>query len=126
MDDRQGIPVMVHDPADRQRQRRHRGRDPDFGWLEKRLRALDFRLILCTRSAGSFEAARARRLKVSGNPSQYDDLGGFIGEQELFRELASSSRLERLELDLSDDDVAAAADRVADWLEATGGLYADY
>ena len=29
-----------------------------------------------------------------------------------------------LELDVSDNDVAAAADRVADWLEITGGLYA--
>jgi hypothetical protein len=27
-----------------------------------------------------------------------------------------------LELDVSDDDVAGAADRVADWLAATGGL----
>ena len=38
---------------------------------------------LCTRSPDSFAAARAKRLKVSGNPSQYDDLGVFVREQEL-------------------------------------------
>ncbi len=27
-----------------------------------------------------------------------------------------------LDLDVSDDDVQAAADRIADWLEETGGL----
>ena len=106
-------------------QRQHNGRDPEVGWLEERLRALDFRLILCTRTPESFEAARARRLEVSGNPSQYDDLGLFIEEQELLRELTAGSALESLELDVSDDDVAGAADRVADWLEATGGLTSD-
>ncbi len=30
-----------------------------------------------------------------------------------------------LEVDVSDDDVAAAADRVCDWLEATGGMTLD-
>ncbi len=100
----------------------HRGREPDLDWLEERLHAIGFRLVLCTRTAESFEAARARRLEVSGNPSQYDDLEVFVREQESFREMAAASRLERLELDVSDDDVAAAADRVADWLEATGGL----
>jgi hypothetical protein len=29
-----------------------------------------------------------------------------------------------LELDVSDNDVNKAADKVADWLEETGGLYA--
>ena len=106
-------------------QRRHRGHDPELGWLEERLQALGFRLVLCARDAASFAAARARRLEVSGNPSQYDDLEVFVGEQELFRELAASSRLERLELDVSDDDVPAAADRIADWLAATGGLTSD-
>lgn len=103
-------------------QRQHQGRDPDLGWLEERLQALDFRVVLCTRQAASFEAARARRLEVSGNPSQYDDLSVFIDEQDLFRELAERSSLKVLELDVSDDDVSVAAERVADWLEATGGL----
>jgi hypothetical protein len=46
------------------------GRDYDFRRLEERLNALGFHLVLCTRSPASFEAARAERLKVSGNPSQ--------------------------------------------------------
>ena len=44
-------------------------------------------------------------------------------EQELLRRLARKSRLPVLELDLSDYDLPRAADRVADWLEATGGLH---
>src|SRR4030042_6763677 len=49
------------------------GKDYDFGWLEERLKALGFRLVFCTRTPDSFEQARAERIKVSGNPSQYDD-----------------------------------------------------
>jgi hypothetical protein len=45
-----------------------------------------------------------------------------VREQERFRAAAVASCRERLELDVSDDDAAAAADRIADWLEATGGL----
>jgi hypothetical protein len=60
---------------------------------------------------------------VSGNPSQYDDLDAFRREQDLFARLAAESVLPRLELDVSDNSVASAADRVADWLEETGGLY---
>ncbi|MBI5067646.1 MAG: hypothetical protein HZB56_05350 [Deltaproteobacteria bacterium] len=101
-------------------------RDPDFRWLEERLRPLGFRHVLCWRRPETFEAARAERLKVSGNPSQYDDLGPFLREQELFRSLVRESSLPWLELDVSDGDVAGAADRVADWLEATGGLYAPW
>ncbi|MBP7829842.1 MAG: hypothetical protein KA248_07985 [Kiritimatiellae bacterium] len=104
-------------------QLQERGKDYDFRWLEERLLPLGFRLVLCTRSPESFEAARSERLKVSGKPSQYDDLSVFVREQELLRRLASESILPRLELDVSDSRVPAACDRVADWLEATGGLY---
>jgi hypothetical protein len=97
-------------------------RDPDFGWLEARLAALDFRVVLCQRPEDTFAAARERRLEVSGNPSQYDDLSVFVREQALLDRLADDSRLRVLRLDVSDGDVAAAADTVADWLEATGGL----
>ncbi len=103
-----------------------RGNDPDFGWLETRLAAVGFRLVLLTRSPDSFAAARARRLEVSGNPSQYDDLGRFVREQEIFNRLADSSILPILRLDISDNDVPRAADAVADWMEQTGALYADY
>lgn len=100
-----------------------RGRDYDFGWLERRLLPLNFRLVFCVRSPGSFAAARGERLKVSGNPAQYDDLEVFIREQELMRKLVSESLLPCLTLDVSDNDVGAAVGRVADWMEQTGGLY---
>ncbi|HET6314615.1 MAG TPA: hypothetical protein VFH60_12340 [Chloroflexia bacterium] len=100
------------------------GKDYEFHWLEERLHALGFHIVLCTRMPESFHQAREERLKVSGNPSQYDDLGKFIAEQELMRRLAGESLLPVLELDVSDSDVPRAADRVADWLESTGGLYA--
>ncbi len=99
-------------------------KDHDFGWLEQRLAALGFHLVFVTRTPESFEAARAERLKVSGNPSQYDDLQVFIREQELFRRLVGESILPTLELDISDGDVDGAADRIADWMTETGGLWA--
>jgi len=100
------------------------GKDYDFRWLEERLEPLGFRIVLCTRAPESFEAARAERLKVSGNPSQYDDLGVFIREQELMRKLAGESMLPVFELDITDSDVPRAADKIADWLAETGGLWA--
>lgn len=101
-----------------------RGVDYPFHWLEPRLHALGFHLVFVTRSPASFEAARAERLKVSGNPSQYDDLNVFVQEQELLRKLVSDSCLPTLELDISDDDILGAAERIADWLDETGGLWA--
>jgi len=113
--DRFHISTIVH-------QRRAHGREFDFRWLEERLLPLGFRLILCTRSPESFAQARAERLKVSGNPGQYDDLTPFIAEQDEMRFEVGRSLLPSFELDVSDDDIAGAADRVATWLEATGGL----
>ena len=98
-------------------------KDYDFRWLEERLAALGFRLVLLTRTPESFAAARAERLKVSGNPSQYDSLQIFIEEQELMRRLAGESILPCLELDISDSNVPRAVERIADWMESTGGLY---
>jgi len=95
----------------------------DFRWLEERLLPLNFRIVFCTRWPESFEAARKERLKVSGNPSQYNDLTPFIREQELMRELIAKSMLPSLILDVSDSNIPAAVERVADWLEQTGGLY---
>lgn len=60
------------------------GKEYDFRWLEERLNALGFRLVFCTRTPQSFEAARTERLKVSGNPKQYDDLSLFLKEQVPF------------------------------------------
>ncbi len=98
-------------------------KDYDFHWLEDRLLALNFRLVFCTRTPQSFAAAREERLKVSGNPGQYDDLAVFVREQELMRELVGRSMLPCLTLDVSNDDIAGAIERIADWLEASGGLY---
>ncbi|HEX9654480.1 MAG TPA: hypothetical protein VGA99_12280 [bacterium] len=103
-----------------------RDKQYDFRALEERLAAIGFRLIFCTRTPESFAAARAERLKVSGKPDQYDDLEIFIREQELMRKLITRSILPTLELDVSDNDVKKAADKIADWLEETGGLWAYY
>jgi hypothetical protein len=100
------------------------GQDYDFRWLEERLNALGFRLVFCTRTPESFKAARAERLKVSGNPSQYNDLQQFVHEQELMRRLVNESSLPKLELDVSDNNIAGAVERIADWMEQTGGLWA--
>jgi hypothetical protein len=54
------------------------GTDYDFLWLEQRLSALGFHLVFCTRMDESFEAARTLRVRVSGNPGQYDHLQLFI------------------------------------------------
>jgi thymidylate kinase len=99
------------------------GKGYDFHWLEERLLPLNFRIVFCTRSPESFEATRAERLKVSGNPAQYKDLTPFIHEQERMRELVAKSILPSLTLDISDNNIPAAVERVADWLEASGGLY---
>jgi hypothetical protein len=100
------------------------GKVYDFNWLEERLNALGFRLVFCTRTPQSFDAARTARLKVTGNPKQYDDLSLIIREQELLRSLMAESILPKLELDISDDNVPRAADSIADWMESTGGLWA--
>ena len=99
------------------------GKDYDFRWLEERLAALGFHLVFCTRTPESFEAARAERLKVSGNPKQYDDLQVFVGEQDLLRRLVGQSILPALELDVSDNNVGRAVERIADWMTQTGGLW---
>lgn len=104
----------------------HRERDYDFGWLEEGLAAVGFRVVLCERPAETFADARKARLKISGNPSQYDDLSVFVAEQGRFENVARDSRLPVLRLDVSDGDHGRMCDEIADWLEATGGLYADY
>jgi hypothetical protein len=100
-------------------------KDYDFRWLEDRLLPLGFHLVFCRRSPGSFAQARAERLTVSGNPSQYDDLQAFIREQELLRRLVSESILPTLVVDISDNDVASAVEEIADWMSQTGGLWSE-
>ncbi len=104
-------------------QLRRYGKHYDFKWLEDRLLPLGFRLVFCTRTPESFEAARTERLKVSGKPSQYDNLKAFQDEQELYRQLIGKSALPVFNLDISDNNVPNAVEKIADWLEETGGLY---
>lgn len=99
------------------------GKTYNFSWLEQTLKALDFRLVFCTRADDSFAQARAERVKVSGKPSQYDDLQIFIKEQEAMKRFIEASVLKTLWVDISDDNVAGAVERIADWMEQTGGLY---
>lgn len=95
----------------------------NFAWLEERLNELGFRLIFCTRSASSFVQALSGRVKVSGKPSQYDDLEVFVHEQKVIEGFIQASALETLQVDISDDNVPVAVERIADWMEQTGGLY---
>lgn len=104
-------------------QLRERGKHYDFGWLEDRLRPLGFRLVFCTRTSESFVKAKAERLKVSGNPAQYDDLQKFVDEQKLMTELVGKSRLPTMHLDISHNNVSKAVEDIADWMGKTGGLY---
>lgn len=99
------------------------GKNYDFSWLEAILKSLGFRLVFCTRTPESFVQAREERVKVSGKPSQYDDLQIFINEQEVMKRFIDGSTLETLWIDVSDDDVSHAVERIADWMEQTGGLY---
>jgi hypothetical protein len=101
------------------------GRDYDFRWLEERLLPLNFRLVFLNRTPDSFAAAREERLKVSGKPDQYNDLSVFVREQELMQRLVGESILPRLELDISDNDIPRAVEKIADWMESTGGLWMD-
>ena len=82
-------------------QLKNRARDYRFEWLEQRLLPLGFHLVFVTRSPESFEAARAERLEVFGNPFQYDDLNIFIEEQKMMNELVAESVLPMLYLDVS-------------------------
>jgi hypothetical protein len=100
------------------------GVDHDFRWLEERLHAVGFHLVLCTRSAESFAAARQTRLQVSSNPAQYKDLQRFVVEQDMMLELSEESLLPRLVLDISDSDVGRATHEIEAWMTATGGLWA--
>jgi len=100
----------------------HAKKDYPFEWLEERLAALNFHLVLCVRTPETFEQARAERLKYSENPSQYDDLQAFVQEQELLRRLVQESSLRTLELNVSDNNIDCAANTILDWMAHTGGL----
>lgn len=105
-------------------QRIYANKKYDFAWLERRLAKLGFRLVFCWRSPNSFEEARRRRLKISSNPAQYEDLSIFLREQEVVQEFVDHSLLSKLVVDVTDNRIDRVVKQVADWLEATGGLTA--
>lgn len=100
------------------------GKSYDFKWLEERLLNLGFHLVFCSRSPDSFKKAKQERIKISGNPDQYNDLSQFLREQHTLRSLIDASTLPTLEVDVTDNDIDRACDQIADWLEETGGLWA--
>ncbi|MEY2602821.1 MAG: hypothetical protein QOH31_579 [Verrucomicrobiota bacterium] len=100
----------------------YRGVRYKFGWLESRLAALGFRLIFCWRHPDSFAEARRQRLKISSNPSQYDDLTIFIRDQQTIEKLIESSVIPKLVIDVTERSVEDQVGYIADWLAATGGL----
>ncbi|MFT5423526.1 MAG: hypothetical protein ACI89L_001306 [Phycisphaerales bacterium] len=85
-----------------------------YAEIDARLAAAGFSVVLSVRTESEFEAARTERLKISGNPSQYDDLSVFIREQTRLRELASASAMPVLEVNASDQ--AGSVDQIAKWL----------
>lgn len=105
-------------------QLQYHNKEYDFRWIEERLLTLGFHLVFCNRTSESFAAARAERLKVSGKPEQYDNLSFFVEEQKLMKQLVNESILPVLELDVSDNNIPNAVEKIADWLGQTGGLYA--
>ena len=94
------------------------GRTFDFGWLEERLKPLNFAIVLCTRPEDTFEEAREERLKISANPKQYVSLEPFIAEQQQLRALAAKSVLPVFEFDVT----RHGPDDVAGWLGERGLL----
>ncbi len=98
----------------------------DSEQIERRLLPLGFAVVLCTRTPESFAAAREERLRVSANPSQYDDLDVFVREQEALRKAAARSALPVLELDVTNRSEAELADVVTDWYAARNLLHQDH
>ncbi|MHB1050249.1 MAG: hypothetical protein ACYC09_09235 [Bacteroidota bacterium] len=114
--DRFHISTMMH-------QQKYCGRTYDLRWVEERLLPLGFRIVFCHRSSESFAAAREERLKVSGNPKQYDNMQIFLEEQEDLRILVNRSILPVLSLDVTGGSIEQLSNTVADWMEQTNGLY---
>ena len=104
-------------------QKKYNGKSYDLQWIEERLLSLGFHLVFCYRDPDSFYQAREKRLEVSGNPSQYDDLSIFIEEQEMFSEIIAHTILPKITLDVTGKDIDELSHIIADWLEKSGGLY---
>ena len=106
-----------------QHQRSIQGRACDLAWVDRRLAALNFRLVTLVRHPDSFEAAREERLTYSENPWRYTDLDKLIREQAQMKQLRAESAITSIELDVTDLSIDQTADRIIDWVEETGGMY---
>jgi hypothetical protein len=98
-------------------QKLYHHRDYDLDWIEKRLVRLGFRLVFCYREPKTFGKARQERLKISGNPSQYDDVRRFAREQDALLDIFGDSALPKLIVDATDDNVARITEEIADWFQ---------
>jgi len=98
-------------------------RQYDFKWLEDQLNECGFRLIFMTRNPESFITARKKRLKISGNPSQYENLDLFKREQEMMYRLVEESTLPSLQIDISNNNIEDAVEKILKWMIKTGGMY---
>jgi hypothetical protein len=87
----------------------------DLESIEERLVQLGFRLVLCYREPRSFAKARKKRLEVPGNRSQYDDVERFAREQENLVKLFDDSKLPKLMVNASDDDVSRMTEEIVEW-----------
>lgn len=85
------------------------GRRLDLTWVDSRLAELGFVLVHCWRHPATFERAREERLLYSENPDRYRDLGLFVEEQNVMRDIVSQSSLPTLTVDVSDDNIDECA-----------------
>lgn len=107
-------------------QLKNNNREYDFHWIEERLLKIGFCLIFLHRREDSFESALSERLKVSGNPSQYSNLGAFIDDQIILKSLVEESILPKCEVNISDNNIKRAVEEIADFLSDNNLLYANY
>ncbi|HRI48047.1 MAG TPA: hypothetical protein PK559_13150 [Ignavibacteriaceae bacterium] len=107
-------------------QLKNNNREYEFRWIEERLLKIGFCLIFLYRDEDSFESALSERLKVSGNPSQYSNLGAFIDDQIILKRLVEESILPKCEINISDNNIKRAVEEIADFLSDNNLLYANY
>lgn len=97
--------------------------DVNLRAVDDRLAALNFVLVHLRRDPDTFAAAREHRLTYSENPTRYDDLDKFMGEQDLMAELIDQSRLTSTTVDVSDGDIDRIASDVLTWVRQIGAFY---
>jgi len=95
----------------------------NFNWLERRLKKLNFIIVFCHRSSGTFQSAREDRVKISENPHQYRDLNVYIEEQYLYEEFIKKSIIPSIKVDVSNNNINGAVNKILDWYESNSTLW---